>query len=357
MWLRDYHADGLRIDAIHSMLDRSATPFLEQLAGEVAALETQLGRSLVLIAESDLNDPRILRPSSLGGYGLAAQWSDDFHHAVHALLTGERDGYYADFGSLSDVIHALQHTFVYDGRYSHYRGRRHGRSAAGLSGHRFVAFIQNHDQVGNRARGERLSQILVPERLKLAAGLLLCGPFVPLLFQGEEWGASTPFLYFTDHRGEIGDSVRDGRKREFAAFGWDPDQIPDPQAFSSFYRSKLDWAELEEPPHSELLQWYRTLIALRARRAELRDGSLERVQVASDGASRWLQIRRGSTLIALNLAPAAAHVPLHAPPDELLARSTPEVRFEEGGLVLPPSSVAIAAVHAAAGSGHPAAAR
>ena len=249
MWLRDYHLDGLRLDAVHALVDTSAVSFLEQLAAEVHALEAHLGRHLVLIAESDLNDPRVVRPPELGGYGLGAQWSDDFHHALHTVLTGERDGYYADFGSLADLAKALTGTFVYDGRYSHFRGRRHGRPTAGLTGDHFLGYLQNHDQIGNRAQGERSSHLPNSGRLKIAAALVLTSPFIPLLFQGEEWGASTPFQYFTDHDDpELGRAVREGRRVEFAGFGWAPEAIPDPQDPATFARSKLDWQERARSP-------------------------------------------------------------------------------------------------------------
>jgi maltooligosyltrehalose trehalohydrolase len=192
MWLRDYHLDGLRLDAVHALMDTSAVHFLEQLAAEVQTLEAHLGRHLVLIAESDLNDPRVVRPSEIGGYGLAAQWSDDFHHALHSVLTGERAGYYGDFGAPADLAQALTKAFVYDGRYSTFRQRRHGRPATGLSGYRFLGYLQNHDQIGNRAKGDRSSHLISTGRLEIAAALVLTSPFVPLLFHGEEWGASTP---------------------------------------------------------------------------------------------------------------------------------------------------------------------
>ncbi|HEY8324886.1 MAG TPA: malto-oligosyltrehalose trehalohydrolase, partial [Ktedonobacterales bacterium] len=231
MWLRDYHFDGLRLDAIHALYDRSATHLLEQMASEVAALEAQTGRHFALIAESDLNDPRVVRSREAGGFGLAAQWSDDFHHALQAALTGERDGYYADFGSLADVAHAWRHAYVYEGRYSVARQRWHGRPTGGLPASRFVVFSQNHDHIGNRKLGERTAALLSPGRLRIAAALVCLAPYIPLLFQGEEWGASAPFLYFTDHQdAALGQAVREGRRREFAAFGWAPERIPDPQA-------------------------------------------------------------------------------------------------------------------------------
>src|ERR1700722_13382288 len=220
MWLRDYHCDGLRIDAVHAIIDTSAIHFLEQLASEVAALERELGRRLVLIAESDLNDSRIVRARELGGYGIDAQWSDDFHHALHCVLTGERAGYYSDFGTIADLAKALRHAWVYDGRYSNHRGRPHGRSPAGLSGHHFLGYAQTHDQVGNRAKGERSSHLMSIARLKIGAAIVLCAPFIPMLFQGEEFGADTPFQYFTNHEEpELAKAVSEGRRKEFAAFG------------------------------------------------------------------------------------------------------------------------------------------
>jgi maltooligosyltrehalose trehalohydrolase len=219
MWLRDYHVDGLRLDAVHAIADGSAVHILEQLAQEVEKLAASLGRHLVLIAESNLNDPRIVQPPSAGGYGIDAQWNDDFHHALHTVLTGERHGYYADFGRLADLATAFRRGFVYAGEYSVFRDRRHGRPAIGVSGNRFVVSAQNHDQVGNRALGERASLLMSEGRLHIAAALLLTSPFVPMLFQGEEWGASTPFLYFTDHaEPELVEAVRKGRCQEFAAF-------------------------------------------------------------------------------------------------------------------------------------------
>ena len=176
-WLRDYHVDGLRLDAVHTIVDASAQPFLEQLGREVKELESRLGRSLVVIPESDLNDPRLLWPHERGGFNLDAQWSDDLHHALHTVLTGERTGYYADFGTLADLAKALRNAYVYDGRYSRYRRRHHGRPPTGLSGHRFLGYLQNHDQVGNRARGERLSQLVSLGRLKIGAALVMTSGF------------------------------------------------------------------------------------------------------------------------------------------------------------------------------------
>ena len=207
---------------------------------------------LFLVAESSLNDPRLVRPREAGGYGLDAQWSDDFHHALHALLTDEHDGYYMDFsGRMADLAYALEHVFVYDGRYSPHRDRVVGRPVGDLSAHRFLGFLQNHDHIGNRAQGERSSTLLSPGLLKVAAALVLTAPFTPLLFQGEEWGASTPFQYFTDHHDpELGRAISEGRRAEFVGFGWRPEDVPDPQDPATAARSTLDWEEATQEPHA-----------------------------------------------------------------------------------------------------------
>ncbi len=311
MWLRDYHLDGLRLDAVHAIRDTSAIPFLEQLGAEVKALAVRLGRPLVLIPESDLNDPRLLWPPPHGGFGLDAQWNDDFHHALHTVLTGERHGYYEDFGTLADLARALRQAYVYAGRYSVHRRQRHGRSPTGLDGHRFLAYAQNHDQIGNRPRGERLGQLVSPAQLKIAAALVLTSPFVPMLFQGEEWGAATPFLFFTDHLDpELARAVRDGRRREFAALGWEAGDLPDPQARETFERSKLDWTELSHGSHAELLDWHRRLMCLRRAEPSLQDGRRDRVEVRFDEGNRWLVLERGPISLACNFAPKPQAVPV-----------------------------------------------
>ena len=343
MWLRDYHFDGLRLDAIHALYDRSATHLLEQMASEVAALEAQTGRHFALIAESDLNDPRIVRSREAGGFGLAAQWSDDFHHALHAALTGERDGYYADFGALADVAHAWRHAYVYEGRYSVARERRHGRPTVGLPAGRFVVFSQNHDHIGNRALGERTAALLSPGRLRIAAALVCLAPFIPLLFQGEGWGASAPFLYFTDHQdADLGQAVREGRRREFAAFGWDPDRIPDPQAPETFARSKLDWRELEQEPHASLFAWYRALLRLRRETPALATGGLDEADARYDEAARWLALSRGPIMLTCNLADHPQAVPLPCQATHIVLASHVDVALEgQRAVRLPPESVAV----------------
>ena len=309
MWLRDYHIDGLRIDAVHALIDMSAVHLLEQLTAEVTALALSLNRALVVIAESDLNDPRVVRAPAVGGYGVQAQWSDDFHHALHAVLTGERSGYYADFGALSDLAYALEHAFVYDGRISPARGRRHGRPADGISGSHFLGYLQTHDQVGNRARGERSSHLVRAEQLQIAAALVFTAPFVPMLFQGEEWGASTPFQYFTDHDDpQLAQAVSKGRREEFAAFGWEPADIPDPQSPETFDRSRLNWAERTHEPHRNLLEWHRELIAYRRATPALLNGRFG--QVHYDEQARWLTMQRGATVTICNFGSEAQEVPL-----------------------------------------------
>jgi maltooligosyltrehalose trehalohydrolase len=340
-WLRDYHADGLRLDAVHALHDASAFPFLEELVDTVSSLERDLGRVLVLVAESDLNDPRLVRPRVQGGYGLDAQWSDDFHHALHAVLTGERTGYYEDFGTLADLAKAFRSAFVYDGRYSVHRGRRHGRKPEGLPGHAFFAYMQTHDQVGNRARGERSAHLMSPGRLRIAAALVLLSPFVPMLFQGEEWGARTPFPYFTDHDDpSLAESVCEGRRREFAPFGWTPEDIPDPQAESTFALARLDWTEPEGEPHASLLAWYRDLSRLRRETPALRDGDLGRVHVRFDEAARWIVVERPPITVAVNLAPEPRSLRLEREGRVRLA-SEGGVRLTARDLTLPGDSVAV----------------
>ena len=341
MWLRDYHLDGLRLDAVHSFNDRSAIHFLEQLAGEVRRLEAAVGKHFMLIAESDLNDPRIVKAEEAGGYGLDAQWSDDFHHALFSVISGEREGYYADFGTLADLAKSLRHVFVYDGNYSEYRGRNHGRQVVGLSGHRFVGFVQNHDQVGNRAQGERVSHEAGVGRAKIAAALVLTAPFVPMLFQGEEFGASAPFLYFTDYDDpELGRMISEGRKKEFVAFGWSPEEIPDPQSEETFTRSRLNWSELSDEPHASLLQWHKDLIALRRSRSELSDGNLNAVHVRFDEQAQWLVLERGALRIACNLGREPVEVEIGSGAHVLLA-SDESISLSGTNINLGPDSVAV----------------
>jgi maltooligosyltrehalose trehalohydrolase len=344
MWLRDFHVDGLRIDAVHAFVDRSAIHFLEQLATEVATLEASLARRLVLIAESDLNDPRVVTPREAGGFGIDAQWSDDFHHALFtALIPAERQGYYADFGLLAQLAKAIEQTFVYDGIYSRYRKRIHGRPPTGLSQHKFLGYIENHDQVGNRAIGDRISHIAGLDRAKIAAALVLTSPFVPMLFQGQEWAASTPFQYFADHDDlELARAVSEGRRREFAAFGWEPARIPDPENPAAFESSKLKWEEAARPGHAEMLAWYRALICLRRRTPCLNDATPGNTRVTYDEQEKWLRMERGTISVICNLGELehGFGVPSGA---GVLLRSREIARTEEGAIVLPPDTVAVLA--------------
>ncbi len=304
MWMRDYHIDGLRLDAVHEFVDRSAVHFMEQLVDEVGELSAKLGRRLVLIAESDLNDPRVVAPRAAGGYGMDAQWSDDFHHALFSVLHsgGGEKGYYVDFGSVAKLAKALAKTFVQDGTYSKYRGRKHGRPADDLSPQRFLGYIQTHDQVGNRAIGDRLEHVIGIDRAKVAAGIVLTAPFVPMLFQGEEFAASTPFQYFADHEDpEMARAVKAGRRGEFAAFGWRPEDIPDPEKVETFQRSKLNWDEVCEGRHEEMLEWYRRLIELRRGSASLNDGAPGQTKVSFDEEKRFIVMERGAVTVICNL--------------------------------------------------------
>lgn len=304
MWMRDYHVDGLRLDAVHEFMDRSAIHFMEQLSAEVEILSSTLERRLVLIAESDLNDPKLVRPREAGGYGVDAQWSDDFHHALFTILNPDKEGkgYYGDFGTFEKLAKALTEVFVYDGVYSHYRRRTHGRPVNGLSAHRFIGFIQNHDQVGNRATGDRLAHIVGMDRAKVAAGIVFMAPFIPMIFEGEEFAASTPFQYFADHEDpEMARAVLEGRKREFAAFGWNPDEIPDPEKIETFNRSTLKWDEIHEVKHNEMLEWYRRLIQLRRHSASLNDGDMGHVKVLFDEKKKWVTMERGQIKMLCNL--------------------------------------------------------
>jgi len=344
MWLRDFHADGLRLDAVHALVDLGATHLLEQLSAEVDALSTQLRRPLTLVAESDQNDPRTVLTRDAGGYGMTAQWDDDVHHALHAALTGERQGYYADFGSLPVLAKALSSGFVHDGGWSSFRGRPHGRPVdrSRIPGYRFVVSLQNHDQVGNRALGDRLSTLVSAGSLKVGAALLLTGPYTPMLWMGEEWGATTPWQFFTSHpEPELAATTGAGRLAEFAEHGWSTTDVPDPQDPETLLRSTLDWKELDREEHAGLLEWYRRLIALRRDRAELTDPRLDQVEVACDEPRRWLVLTRGGLRVVANLAADRQQVPLDGTPKAVLLASAPGFVFRDGMIELDGESVAV----------------
>ncbi len=337
MWLRDYHMDALRLDAVHALIDDSAIHFLEELAAAVHKLAIQLGRHLTLIAESDLNNPRIIQPMQVGGYGIDAQWSDEFHHALHVALTGEQSGYYVDYHGLGDVAKALEAAYVYDGRFSVFRQRRHGRPIGPLPGYAFLGYLQNHDQIGNRAQGDRMNHLVSTDRLKIGAALVLSAPFVPMLFMGEEWGTSSPFQYFTNFQDiELGEAVSRGRRNEFAAFGWDPNDVPDPQSMETFQRSKLNWAELTQPPHAEILAWYRALIALRREIPALGSGSFDTVAVRYDDDAKWIIVDRGTAALICNLSGETQSIPwAWQEGDRIRLSSKDGSDFTDGGVAVP----------------------
>ncbi|MFZ3292900.1 MAG: malto-oligosyltrehalose trehalohydrolase [Mycobacterium sp.] len=342
-WMRDFHADGLRLDAVHALVDTTAIPILEELSAETEALAEQLGRPLSLVAESDLNDPRMVTPRRDGGYGMTAQWDDDIHHAIHTAVSGERQGYYADFGSLATLATTLRHGFFHAATYSSFRQRRHGRpldtaQASGIPATRLLAYTCTHDQVGNRALGDRPSQNLTYGQLAVKAALVLGSPYTTMLFMGEEWGASTPFQFFSSHpEPELARATAEGRKNEFADHGWNADDIPDPQDPQTFQRSKLDWSELDTGEHARLLRIYQDLIALRRSETDLADPWLEHLIVDYDEDARWIVMRRGRLAVACNLGTEPAAVPFTG--ELVLSSDSPRVAQESTELA--PHSFAI----------------
>ncbi|WP_425843834.1 malto-oligosyltrehalose trehalohydrolase [Agrococcus sp. TSP3-2-1] len=347
-WFEDMHVDALRLDAVHALHDEADTHILEEMAIETAALSAHLGRPLELIAESDLNDPKLITPREGGGYGLDGQWSDDFHHGVHVALTGETAGYYADFEPLAALGKALERGFFHDGTYSSFRGRDHGHPIdveRSLSW-RLVVAAQNHDQIGNRARGDRITEVLDESQLLCAALLLYAGPFTPMLFMGEEWAASTPFQFFTSHpEPELGTATAEGRLEEFEQMGWDPAVVPDPQDPATFERSKLDWAEAEGGRHARVLEGYRQLARLRRELEALTDPHYARNRVEVDEERRVLRLVRRAGLadaveIVINVGREPQTVAVER--TELRFQTHPDVALADG-LTLPPGSGALLA--------------
>ena len=302
-WMRDFHVDGLRLDAIHEMFDRSAVHFLEQLSADIATLSATLGRTFFLIAESDLNDPKIVRSIEANGFGMDAQWSDDFHHSLATILFTDpgHKGYYDDFGALETLAKALKDVFVFDGQFSKYRNHSHGRPVGNLSGHHFINFLQNHDQVGNRALGDRIHQTIGLNRTKAALGLVLTAPMIPMLFMGEEYAASTPFLYFADHEDpEMARLVAEGRRREFADFGFDADEIPNPEDESTFEASRLNWDEVDQGEHAVMHDFVRSMILFRRHSPSLNDGDRGHLRVSYSEEHRWLRMDRHKVSVLVN---------------------------------------------------------
>ena len=342
MWLSDFHVDALRLDAVHALFDERAIPFLEEMSAAVDALSARLSRPLWLIAESDRNDPRTVTPREAGGTGLHAQWDDDVHHALHVLLTGETQGYYADFAEPGALAKVLSHVFLHDGTYSSFRQRTHGRPVdrSMTPGWRFVVSLQTHDQVGNRATGDRLSDSLSPGTMACGVALLLTSAYTPMLFMGEEWAASTPWQYFTDHTDpELADAVREGRRGEFAEHGWDAADVPDPQARSTPRRSTLDWSEPARDRHARMLTWYRDLLRLRRSRPDLRDPRLDQVVVHQDGDT--VLVERGEHRVAVNLGDDAVPVDLHGEDMTVLLAWRSGVEVSDGKAVLPACTAAV----------------
>ncbi|PFG32990.1 malto-oligosyltrehalose trehalohydrolase [Sanguibacter antarcticus] len=316
-WMRDFHVDALRLDAVHALVDDSTPHILAELSDAVEALSHELGRPLSLVAESDENDPRTVTPTAAGGRGMTAQWADDVHHAVHALLTGERHGYYVDFGPVAVLRKALVGAFVHDGDHSTFRGKAWGHPVPrDTDGHRFVAFASDHDQVGNRARGDRPSDTLDAGGLAMAAALVLTSPFTPMIFMGEEWGASTDWRFFADFTdADLARAVSEGRAREFSGHGWsemygDGFVVPDPQDPATRDASVLDWDELDRGEHARLLAWYRTLIDLRRSEPDIASGRLDATQVDGDDDSPVLEVLRGGVRVLLNRGHDTSVVPV-----------------------------------------------
>ncbi len=357
MWLADYHVDALRLDAVHALVDSSPVHLLEEMASEVAALSAHQGRPLSLIAESDLNDTRLVTPREGGGHGLDAQWSDDYHHAVHVALTGETSGYYADFAPLSALAKVCEKGFFHDGTWSSFREADHGRpvDTEHLPTWRLVVCASNHDQVGNRAAGDRISDRLDDDQVACAALLTLAGPFTPMLFQGEEWAASSPFQFFTSHTDPvIGEATSRGRTEEFAKMGWDPAVVPDPQDPETFRRSVLDWSELDHGRHAVVLDRYRALARLRRERPELSDPSFASVATTADEATRVFTLRRtptggpaalgatGGSLLVVNAGDSEVTLDVPDPgPAGLLFTTPSSARLRGTTLTLPPHAGAL----------------
>ena len=315
-WLRDFHFDALRLDALHAILDTSAYPFLAQLVDSVAEESSRQRRPLYLIGESDLNDPRLIQERRLGGIGLHAQWNDDFHHSLHTLLTGEETGYYADFGSIEHLARAFAEGFVYSGQYSEYRQRSHGAPSTHVGTDHFVVFAQNHDQIGNRMQGDRLTTMVSEDAVRLAATCVLLGPSIPLVFMGEEYGETAPFPYFVSHSDKaLIEAVRRGRRDEFSSFQWQG-EVPDPQDEMTFRKAILHWDRADRPPHGNISRFNAELLSLRHELPALRHGRATVIQCDATGNTMALQYSYAGTqlVLAMNMGMAHGVVELSLPP-------------------------------------------
>jgi maltooligosyltrehalose trehalohydrolase len=346
-WFSEFGLDELRLDAVHALADDSDVHLLAELSQRTEALAAELGRPLSLVAESDLNQARLVLPREEGGYGLTAQWADDVHHAVHTLLTGERHGYYVDFGSPAVLAKALTGVFVHDGCYATFRGRDWGAPVPdGVGGHAFVVSVQNHDQVGNRAIGDRPSRVLDDGQLAIAAAMLLCSPFTPMLFMGEEWGTRTPFQYFTDFSDpQLGQAVMRGRSEEFARGSEDlyggPVEVPDPQARSTFEASTLDWSEPGLPERARLLRFYSDLIRLRRCVPDLASDVRARTALHFGTDPSWCVLHRGEVAVVVNLAGHDQQVPLAGAGTRPVLLAWEPVEARDDGLAMPAHGVAV----------------
>jgi maltooligosyltrehalose trehalohydrolase len=317
-WITEFHVDALRLDAVHAILDHSPVPFIEELTSEVHHAAERLDRPAFLIAESADNNARLVRPPELGGYGLDALWNDDFHHCLRTILTGERNGYYEDYGEFSQLVKAYREGFAYSGEHSRFRRRRHGSVSRDIPAERFVVFAQNHDQVGNRMLGDRLGQVVSFEELKLAAGLVILSPFIPLLFMGEEYAETTPFPYFISHSDPgLIDAVRRGRRDEFAAFGWQG-EVPDPQDARTFLRAKLNHEIRTAGEHLVLLKFYRELIAIRKKLSAFKPVDKQSVEVLGFDKERMMVVHRWyegtQAVLVANLGAQQGSAPVLIPP-------------------------------------------
>ncbi|KJK43130.1 malto-oligosyltrehalose trehalohydrolase [Lentzea aerocolonigenes] len=309
-WLGDFHVDGLRLDAVHALADRRAVHVLEELAAEVDALSAGLNRPLSLIAESDLNDAKLVTAREGGGYGLQAQWSDDLHHCLHVALTGETFGYYEDFAAPGALQNTLEKVFFHAGTWSSFREKHHGKpvDTALIPGYRFLAYTQNHDQIGNRATGDRLPATVSTGKLLCAAAIVLTSPYTPMIFMGEEWAASTPWQFFASFPDpQLAEAVRTGRRKEFARHGWGESDVPDPMSPQTVENSRLKWNEVDSADHAKVLETYKALIALRRSRPELADPRLDRFVVEQDGLC--LVLHRGTTRVVVNLGTTPVPLP------------------------------------------------
>ena len=307
-WVDEFHIDALRVDAVHAIIDHTAEPFLQDLTTAVRERARKLGRRIVTIAESDLNDPRVITPKEQLGLGFDSQWNDDFHHSLHTLLTGETAGYYVGYGKTSDLARVLKNGYLYAGQHSTYRGRKYGAQPITTDGAKFVVCAQNHDQIGNRMLGDRLSTLVSPQKLRLAAAAVVLSPFIPMLFMGEEYGEKAPFQYFTSHSDpDLIEAVRKGRREEFDDFEWEGEP-PDPHDVETLRRSRLNWSLIGKGEHAELWRLYQRLLRLRRETPALRNLDLSAVEARVDEERRVLMVQRGNVLIALNFGDKSVEI-------------------------------------------------